>query len=242
MPLCAWLLLPLPFRKELRPELRPLSFPQNVGRMLVGLSGGVAATKRSDECSMLNSDELSAYHPIWRASDALLYGVDFVLRYARPMTIFETGVGATSLLIQKYCKAMGPQTVYQALESPGPWIDIHRGHLRRFGLDDSGVHVCPVTDDYVTDGFELRSPRLDLVLLDGPASSQLRGRHRVLELVRPRVHTRTVFVVDDTHRRRERVVCEILMSWFAAGHLTPIVLPDRIHAPRSSTLLLPALR
>ncbi len=56
---------------------------------------------------MLTDDGLSAYDPIWRASDALLYGLDFVLRYARPMAIFETGVGASSL--SDACRPAGSQ-------------------------------------------------------------------------------------------------------------------------------------
>lgn len=185
---------------------------------------------------MLQPGDLDAYDPQWRVSDALLAELEQLLIATRPRSVFEAGIGATSVLIQRYRAAAAYPVAYTALESEGPWEGIHRAHLRRLGLDDSGVHVCPVTNDFQHGPLDL-PPRFDLVLIDGPAYSQLRGGPRVMAILRPRCTTHTVFVVDDSNYMREHELCDEFEAWLQGAMRYDV--HDGVYTWRKSTVLLP---
>ncbi len=177
------------------------------------------------------------YSADWRASDTLFERLAVLLAEWRPRSIVETGPGMSSILIYGYVKDH-PGTKYASLDHEGPFHDKFVAHARELGYDTSTAFAVPLAADEYYAHSPLPPGPYDLVLLDGPASSESRALRRALDMIRPWVHPRSVVIQDDTHRGPERYAVDVIESWFPAGHFHREDIQDPNY-PRLSTLLTP---
>jgi len=187
---------------------------------------------------LLDDSVRQAYTPDWRASDTLLVRLDQLLRQWRPRSIVETGPGLSSILFYRYAQSR-PGTHYVSLDHEGTFHERFVAHARSLGFDTGNAHAVPLADDQFYARCPLPQRTYDLIVLDGPASSESRALPRSLELIRGWMHPRSILVQDDTHRVPERSVVDTIERWFPGGHFQCLDVQDP-HYPRRSTILLPA--
>lgn len=177
------------------------------------------------------------YTEDWRISDALYQWLEELLLRWRPTSIVETGPGWSSLLFYRYAQAR-PRTAYASLNHEGPFHDRFIEHARALGFDTSNAFAVPLAEDEYYSSCPIPRRGYDLVLLDGPISSQSRALPRALDMIRPWVHADSIVIQDDTHRAPERSTVATIEGWFPRGHFQRIDLQDP-RFPRLSTVLLP---
>jgi predicted O-methyltransferase YrrM len=173
----------------------------------------------------------------WRVSDSLFNRLQTLLASWRPKSIVETGPGLSSILFYRYARHW-PGIRYFSLNHAGPFHDRFVDHAQSLGFDTGNAFAVPLADDEYYAGCPVPKERYDLILLDGPASSESRALPRTLEMIRDWVHPDSIVIQDDTHRAPERSAVDVIVSWFPAGHFCREELQDP-NFPRLSTLLTP---
>jgi len=191
----------------------------------------------------LTPSELGEFPADWGVSVELLDVLTELLRVCRPQAILEAGGGASSVAFQKYRREY-PSLEYVGIDESGPAAEQHRTRLQKLGIPTDNILHCAVDEN----GYNLgqlaiaKGFSFDLVLIDGPDASHLRGKGRVKDLLHGHCESTTIFVLDDTHRGRESTLADELAAVFGNERYLRFVVPDQRYRPRRSTVLLPRSR
>jgi hypothetical protein len=145
---------------------------------------------------------------------------DFALRLActildsRPATILELGSGA-STLVSAYClERLGRGRVI-SLDQDQHCADTTTANLQRHGLAALAtvIHAPLATNDPASGGYTWYSPfaiqnlpRIDLLIVDGPAVKTREGRYPSLPILREYLSDNAVILMDDCDRKSERAI------------------------------------
>jgi hypothetical protein len=135
--------------------------------------------------------------------------------YLRPgMHTLETGSGlSTRLFLDAGCD-------HTSLEHDPQWADRLE---QAFPGSRRAVRLCPLTGEPAWYAWTPPAELFDLVLIDGPPADI--GREGILSVVGRLVHERSLILVDDAGRPRERSLCDAIcqrLGWrikrSTAGH------------------------
>jgi hypothetical protein len=145
---------------------------------------------------------------------------DFALRLAntilnaQPATILELGSGA-STLVSAYCLERLGRGEVTSLDQDQDCADATTANLQLHSLSAFAtvIHAELVTADQESGGYTWyrmsaieNLPRIDLLIIDGPAVRTREGRYPTLPLLRDRLSDNAVILMDDADRKSERVI------------------------------------
>lgn len=127
----------------------------------------------------------------------------------RDGAVLECGSGATTLIVGALTTNQGRRV--QVLEHNLAWFEHINGMLQRVGIDHVELVYAPLRE---FDGYSWYGPpadfsfaeNIDLVICDGPPSGTQGGRYGMLPLLKPHLSSRATILLDDTHRRGERLI------------------------------------
>lgn len=163
----------------------------------------------------------------WRIHRDTAYALAHLLLAARPLQVVEFGSGVSTLVFAAVaCSARLPTTIVSFEEQPG-FAARTRRLLERHGLATRATVIDAPVAETVIDGWRgfaygpdalaleraLAGRAADFLFIDGPASWLRRRRDcrfGTLLLARRFAARRTLFVADDSFRRRELA---ILKRW-----------------------------
>jgi predicted O-methyltransferase YrrM len=178
--------------------------------------------------------EVHTYAPDWRMSDDALFQLARVLCRYTPKRIFEVGPGISTAIILAYLDQR-PEGHFITVNHQSEWHTRYQSMISRLGFRFNYHDLAfPLREDgwYNTDQFPYGAfgEYYDLVLLDGPISSQARYCDDARKLYRALIDPeRTVVIVDDTNREDEQKIVDWLITrGYAADVVTDTVMPHRL--------------
>jgi hypothetical protein len=147
----------------------------------------------------------------WSALDEYLrVGVEHVIE--TDDAILECGTGLSTLLFGAVAQARGID--YWALEHLPEWSDRITHYLERYKTTEVRISTRPLRT-YA--GFDWYDPPLaempasfSLVICDGPPSQTIGGRYGLAPVMRTRLKTGCIILLDDAEREHER---QIARQW-----------------------------
>lgn len=171
----------------------------------------------------------------WALEPDFLLDIVLHIHSSKCEKIVECGSGVSTIVIGNLIKKRGYGHLY-SLEHDPHWHRIVSEQISRGGLEEFVTQILaplqeyPWGDSHVSWYAEdpLRSAlegtdHLDLVVVDGPPSSQDLSRVMALPFLRPWMDDHTLLVLDDARRQQEKAV---LAEWARAFDIE-IELPSR---------------
>lgn len=193
------------------------------------------------------------YEQSWRASDSLLSSLDNIMETYQPKRILETGPGISTFVLLNRLQ-YDPEGVYVGIDHKGDFADRHWARLSRHTGDMKCLVNHGILDLARSDGFyefttEGGTDRLirflpeqfkaDLVVLDGPDSGEARASARAWEFYKTIASKEAIWVIDDTHRRDELMLSELIKTAWMKNECQSYRIFDLIYPHRHSTVLIP---
>ncbi len=156
----------------------------------------------------------------WIASPELLHDLVLTIFETRPRRIVELGSGLSTVVCAYALQKVDPEGRMISLDHDEHFAESTRRQLRMHGLEDIVQVIHAPLRDTITDlGTQpwytvpeaaVREP-IDLLIVDGPPGGRLRlARYPAFPVLRDRLSTRAVVVVDDARRPDEQ---EIVQRW-----------------------------
>lgn len=195
----------------------------------------------------ITAQDESHFTPDWRASRQLIAALTGILIGQRPQRILEFGPGLSTVLLAKYLVHVAPGARVDVVDHPSEWHNKMRGVVTTTMLDhwmesDVNQHIRfhPVPAHMASGFYDVTTADLgkyDLILIDGPGSSEARGEMYTKGMVHLCSKKLTTFVVDDTHRAPEQELASYLTR--ISGNREMTVVQD-LEYPRTSTIVFPS--
>lgn len=147
-----------------------------------------------------------------------------------PEVVLDVGSGISTLLAAKTLERLGGTGRVIALEHDASWADETKDLIAQHGLEHRATVIhAPITEQAIgheiLQWYDLTSddiPRqIDILFVDGPPQAVgPMARYPTLPLLRERLTTRTIILLDDADRPEEQKILERWMSEFPEWKLT----------------------
>lgn len=158
----------------------------------------------------------------YAASPDFLSLIVELLEEHRPKVIVEAGSGISSMVVSEWLLQNAPDSLHFALDHEQKYADLTRKRVRN---PKSTILYAPI-ETYTIDGvpwkyYSLKDLEnvtgIDMIIVDGPPRRlQPLARYPILPLLKGKLSSRCVFVLDDANRPEEQ---ETANRWKKEGGL-----------------------
>lgn len=179
-------------------------------------------------------DQMEQFTPDWRLSKPAIEAIADLLSRHKPISIFESGPGASSWIFFKYAELTG--ATYEVLNHLGEWDDHYRKWCTDNGFPLTSVRSVPLAQNKFYDLEKAGSfSTADFICLDGPGDSDARNSQEAKMLLAKIANPLgAIIVVDDANRPAEAA----LVKWLTEkGFRVMNVVQDDVFAHRLTAIL-----